>query len=571
MSFPHPLRPLVLLLGTLLVAGLPLRARAQASNAVPPGTWQIVQNQTYATKQIVAGVSNRLYLNCTFQDGVQIKNTSNVYFKNCEITRSTPGVGIWLGDTDGNHDASDGTDRVTFDGCYIHDTTSDSLQAKRPDEDAAGESLYDHTNLKIINCKLYNWGTGYPGNKLFHSLYLKCTDFLVENNVFHNRVGGSTISCRNAGVVRGNKVFNDGPGMATITYWSQFRAAGTKRVLFENNVCYEKANDPNHNYPNGTASYRPDSYSANIWVAADDQKYPPSSEVNKIAENIIVRFNTVVVLAGINNTLYSPIRVNEVFSGGGSAKNVEVYGNLVVDLRDAATRASNPFLFDQGGSGIDKNTHNLVATTLAGFLNPAAPFDFRLTASHPAIGFANSASSRPSVDKDGVPRAWTSSLESAASLDAGAYEFVNDNGYLRLQNQLSGDLYLRPENGSSSDNVTVTQQSINASWYSAQWVLEPTTDGDGSYRIKNRNGSRYLQPKNASDSDNGPVAQRASATAANQKWYVEYEGNGLYRIKNKGNGRYLRLQNGSSAPNTPTVQQSWQDYDSYRWRLLPAE
>lgn len=337
----------------------------------PFGEWKkIIVNQDYHTPLVLdEGDDNTLIVGAVFHDftgdAITLGNVTNVYIKNCVIY-GIDGNGIVLRSTRK-------TDKVTIDGCVIHDTTKNGIIAKQNIDEGV-----DHTQLVIKNNTLYNNGT----TELDHGLYIQAQDTRIENNEITGS-SGNGISIRSSGVVSGNIIRDS--NKSCIRYFSDNARGPSDTLLVENNVC--------------TVSSVESLVPALSLLVADNT--PP----DWIVGNYIIRFNTIAVFTGKREGI--AVESNELES-----KNIMVYGNIVINTQDphATIRDEN----------IDYYSSNYVSTELEGFVDiQHPPYDLHLTPWSPAADYASRETGFPVYDADGK-------LRFAGDLDAGAYQLTRN-------------------------------------------------------------------------------------------------------------------------------------------------
>jgi len=358
---------------TSLFFSLEMRAPAQE---YPPGQWDtIIENKDFTSSlKLDTGDDNTLIINSKFHDivgrGIQIRNVSNVYIKDCEIYNirngTVQGNGIHLRSTGS-------TDRVTIDGCFIHDIEADGIHSN------SGDETTTHTNLVIKNNTIYDTGTKIRDGH-YHPIYLQTSHFILENNVLYNSLGGNGLSVRSSGIIRGNLVLGN-TQKSGIRYYSDHDAGPSDILIIENNVIYE-----------GTPSTSPGNHPLISLLYAS---------AGTLVSNYIIRFNTIV-----SN---DPDRYGfSVMSSQFDSKNVEVYGNIIINTENSGR------VFDT--RYVDYNSRNYTSTTADGFVNANIfPYDFHLTIDSPARGWATGEANFPAIDLDGEARP-----SEDGQLDAGA-------------------------------------------------------------------------------------------------------------------------------------------------------
>jgi hypothetical protein len=361
----------LLLIFSLLTAGSPLPAQAT-------GTWnKIIRGQEYRSPLVLdEGDDNTLIVGAVFHDftgdAITLGNVSNVYIKNCEIY-GIDGNGIVFRSTKK-------TDRVTIDGCVIHDTTRNGIIAKQNIPEGG-----IHTQLVIKNNRLYDNGT----DELDHGMYIQSQDTKIENNDISGSTGNG-ISIRSSGIISGNKITDT--QKSCIRYFSDNVRGPSNTLLIENNICQLSL-------PGAQSS-------AFSLLLADNT--PPGW----IVENFIIRFNTIAVFTGKRAGI--AIESPEL-----KLQNIQVYGNIVINTEDLQGTIQN--------ENIDYFSSNYMSTQFQGFENiKHPPYDLHLTPWSPAIDFADRESNFPVYDADGQPR-------NPDHLDAGAYQLTRNASTYALQ------------------------------------------------------------------------------------------------------------------------------------------
>jgi hypothetical protein len=276
-----------------------------------------------------------LFVNCIFEQGAWMGGVDSVYFYKCVFKNKAVALGRSM---DQNWQ---GTSNLVFDSCDFFDSKTMSFVTGRNPENP---NLMTHENIIIRNCFFKNWGADFPGNNLYHAIYSKGSDILIENNIFHNVAGGSAISIRNSGIVRNNKIFRSGYGMAGITYWNQFPASGSKELMIEGNVIVEPeySNVLQKEHKNAKGKVK-----ASIWI--DSHEKPEEYFLKKIT----LRNNSIIIydngVEGSND--YDAINIGKIF--GDVETEIFVYDNFIIDLRTKKSRGINETL-----PGIIRNDYN---------------------------------------------------------------------------------------------------------------------------------------------------------------------------------------------------------------------
>lgn len=344
---------------------------ARPSTQYPSGEWDhIIENEEFTEPLVLGeGDDNTLIINSVFHDidgdAIVLGNVSNVYIKNCTIYEVN-GNGIVLR-------SMQATDKVTIDDCEIHDTTLNGVIAKQGPEEGV-----DHTRLIIKNNTLYSNGT----NELDHALYILAQDSRIENNTIYKSTGNG-ISIRSSGIVTGNRIWD--VDKSCIRYFSDNLKGPSNTLIIENNTC--------HLTEAGSES---PGISLLLWEDAP---------LNWIVDNYIIRFNTVVMF--IDQRTGIAVESDEL-----DAKNISVYGNIVINTQNIQAAIHNEY--------IDYFSSNYISTNLTGFIDvQKPPYDFHLTAHSPAVEYANKELDFPTYDADGK-------LRSVGDLDAGAYQLTRN-------------------------------------------------------------------------------------------------------------------------------------------------
>ncbi|MEO1052303.1 MAG: right-handed parallel beta-helix repeat-containing protein [Bacteroidota bacterium] len=252
------------------------------------------------------------------------------------------------------------------------------------------------------------------GNSPKHGMYIKAQDVLIEDNIVYNSYDGQGLSVRSTGIVRGNKVWNckNWP----FAYWPQKEGGPSDKLIIENNVFYQDGNYDGPLSPSG------------ILVISNSNGFK--------FNNFVVRFNTLVRFKDAAHTRQMLFMATETYS------NVKVYGNILID---ELPEGPKHFRGEEDCSYLDKN---FTSTSLEGFKD-ADSRDFRLTPSHPAIGYATGVQEEfPSSDREGNPR-------TPASIDAGAYQLAEDNVVTSLDPELENDMLIYPNPVTTDQGVTI--------------------------------------------------------------------------------------------------------------------
>lgn len=467
--------------------------------------------------------SGYLFNGVKFYNGLNIRSHDNVYFYNCEFYDK--GVKLAFDTEPGK--VSDprflhrGNNNITFDNCLFKDVTANGIVTEIKDA-----PYVDHLNLVIKNCTFDGWGehddskqpceakcdncdrtvqyenpddidciidgnastttpitgAGYctfksengcercndAYNKFDHGLYVRSTEVLIENNEFIRIKGGSAISIRNSGTVKGNKIYTQystenpgGIGLA-MAYWDQYNARGDKTLLIENNVIIGKAQ---HKGLVSADSFLECTNGQLTLVGINDER----GDRNAV-NTAIFRFNTIVMLPGIEYPGHSVITIKNKNGDFNQPGAVSAYGNLIVDLRQQPLHYSTAINLIPVDA--DKN---LLITNEDNFLScdwDQEPYDLRLQLAHKAWNFnppLNANEPVPVLDKDGNNR-------SGAWISAGAYQYIPDHP-LFLSNVISTPTSVTqdgPVNIASTveDNATLTVESTDYVTLEPGFVVE---------------------------------------------------------------------------------------------------
>lgn len=352
---------------------------------------------------------------------LQVNDKTNVLIINCDI-----------------HDVSGATNAIELNNCKKVLVINNTIRGHRYEGHGnAIQVRYGCEDVIIENNKIYDCdGTGistagssavccphdnpvpgciirgnlihdvgkYPdpvGNSPKHGMYVKAQDVLIENNVVYNCFDGQGLSVRSTGTVRGNMVWNckNWP----FAYWPQKEGGPSDRLIIENNVFFQ---DGNYNGPLSNAGIL-------IISSWDGLKF----------HNFVVRFNTLIRFPDAAHDLQMLNMATSTFN------NVQVYGNVLVDLRTAGP------IFFRGEEGCSYFDKNYTLTTDPGFVDMDNR-DFHLAKTSLSINYAVGVNDFPDIDKDGV-------LRKAESLDAGAYEY-DPGTFIQEINQKNQNLKIYP-------------------------------------------------------------------------------------------------------------------------------
>jgi hypothetical protein len=323
--------------------------------------------------------NNALLENCVIENiayesnGILLRDVSNVHIKGCTIRGSRSANSIEFGIL---LSAEGATDNVIIEDCLIEDTYIDGIHAaQRSQEDPP----VNHTNLIIRNNIIRNVSHNMNWRGHYHGMYIQAQDFLIEGNTIYDVQDGNGISVRSSGIVRGNTVYNVGSG-DPIRYYNDHMYGPSDTLIIENNICYDTAWESGQT---GMISLIMDFTNEDFSVS-----------------NFTIRFNTLVIMDGSPYGFY--------VSDGFDDKYIEVYGNLVIQPDEK---------YLQGMESISMIEQNYVSPSLQGFVSVQEPYDFHLTESHPANGYATRLSSFPEMDVDGETR-------KSSNLDAGADQLL---------------------------------------------------------------------------------------------------------------------------------------------------
>lgn len=309
--------------------------------------------------------NNTLVRNVTIHDvdgyGILLRDVDNVCIVDSTV-RDVSESGIRLS-------ISGSTSNVTIAGNHIYSIGENGINAGQRVDDGV-----DHRNLRIVNNEVRDTGLCCTDG-LHHGLYIQAQDFHIEGNRVMNSRDGNGISVRSSGVIRGNTVGY--AGKSAIAYYADHMHGSSDRLVIENNIAYGNGH-------HGTAGR----------AAIDLLSIP---EPRYAAHEFVMRFNTAVSL--------NPDLPALAVAGDYGAANyrVSAYGNLLVNI------AAGPI---QTGP-LDRNTSNVEAMDLTGFLSPSEPYDFHIELGHAATGAASMEPEFPPRDIDGQPRL-------AGRVDAGA-------------------------------------------------------------------------------------------------------------------------------------------------------
>ncbi|MEL6558871.1 MAG: T9SS type A sorting domain-containing protein [Bacteroidota bacterium] len=400
-----------------------------------------------------------LIKNVTFTEGLTMVNNDSIYFYNCTFLNFGANLNYrkpaknTIVDLETDYK---GNNNITFDNCLFKDITNNGIVTGIADAstrvDIIGnetiETNYpdvDHLNLVIKNNTFDGWGLHTlldtcerktngallnqiecerchdPYNKFDHAVYIRATEAKILDNMMHHTVGGPAISVRNSATVSGNKVYSSELGVGSaFNYWDQYDARGDKRVTVENNVFIEMAQH--------------DTVTADVFKVAGGvgQDSVEVTECNNSAKtlagfhdkngdhdavnSIIFRFNTLVVLPGIEDTSHQALVIKNN-NNSLDPDSVMIYGNLVVDLR-----ASPSFYRPQDTTFIDESK-NLFTTSDDVFADcqwDTTPYNTILSTLESAWNFDPPLSVGETITTTDI----AGNTRPSSPLSAGAYQFT---------------------------------------------------------------------------------------------------------------------------------------------------
>ena len=245
---------------------------------------------------------------------VSLYNVQNVTIENCELHHAKHG--IWA-DTlrNGVYASSSG---VTIRNNHIHDVFHDGMQFKiHPDEFS-----YNYAGTLIEDNHIAAWGEANFDDFLYHGIYMKAADAVIQDNYFSDGAGGDAITIRTAGIVRRN-VINDPNDVGGISYYSQIDSrVSSGHLRIESNIVYSKpTTDPNRQAI-GTALI-------NLGGLGGDS----SSQLDYMVSKTTVRFNTLVLKGPDGSRTTKALQIDPNMAATGRTNEVAVFGNLLVDTR----------------------------------------------------------------------------------------------------------------------------------------------------------------------------------------------------------------------------------------------
>ena len=304
---------------------------------------------------------NTLVRNCTIHNttgsGIFIRNVSNVRIENCTIHDIAVG-GISISSTGS-------TENVVITGNTIYSIDKDGISAAQR---SRSEPPINHVNLVIENNKIYDTGLIGTDGK-YHSIYVQAQDFMITDNHIYGDRDGNGISVRSSGVVRNNVVEGraNAPYKGGIKYYSDHQRGPSNTLVIENNIV------SNH-----------DGFEDPILISPIASLYQDSSivsESERVVQNFVIKNNTAV-----SHNSHDTIKVDSDY--GSSPYSVSVTNNVAIN-----TTSENRTIVVPSGAITRDNYTN---TSLAEFVSGAEPYDFTLTSSHPAYGWAGADLSSPS-------------------------------------------------------------------------------------------------------------------------------------------------------------------------------
>ena len=303
-----------------------------------------------------APYSCRIAPNNPNASAITLYNVQNVTIERCEVRNAKQA--IWA-DIQRNGVSASSSD-ITVRNNYMHNFTADAMQFKR----YPGEFQYDFHRVRILDNHIAGWGQGNKDDYLFHGIYMKAGDALIEGNYFSDGWGGDAITIRSAGTVR-NNIINDVNDVGGISYYAQVDSRGTSgNLVIENNIVYTRATTD-------TARTKVATATMNLGGIGGD----PNASFDYLVPNTVVRFNTLAVLGPDGSNVTKTLYVDPGMAAQGKTNTVEVYGNLYVDTRTTPN-------FTYGSEFADYYQFNLERATTDGLVTDSQDprRQFRLTA-----------------------------------------------------------------------------------------------------------------------------------------------------------------------------------------------
>ncbi len=517
--------------------------------------WEVFHGDTI-TSRIIEDPNDtippRLYRFCTFPNGIRMSGMDSVYFYGCTFLNSNLQLGA--SDVLAKTQTWQSCDYVTIDSCEFLNSPKDAIVTIR---NLAYPDIFDHSKLIIKNSHFENWGTDHPGDKRFHAVYIKSSNALVENCTMKNIDGGSAITMRSSGIIRGNQIERKKYGMSSITYWNQFPPDSIhNRLIIENNVVYEPAFDSMIQHQSASAN---GTSAGNIWIAS---QY--SNGLNQIVDSIEVRFNTVIVLDSIPNpttSSYSGIAVHNIFSDPNVASKVLIYGNLISDLRnDPFPTDQSNFIKDGGGQAIDNDflNDNFFDVSLDDFQDDTYPFDFHLKCGSGArIKTLPGNLLIPTKDRIDHSRP-----DVNGELDFGAYQYTSlspFSGYYSIINRRSGNA-LRVDGLANYDPI---HQYEWQNWSGQHWSFIELCNN--RFAIRNKKSQNFIRTDGTNN--DSPINQHDWQNWSGQEWLIEDLQNGYYKVESSKSSKVLKIDGIKN--NDPIVQYDWQNWTGQHWTIEP--
>ena len=200
---------------------------AQRYDYDPSDFTRVLENFDQTTSLLLDGPEwdNTLVRNCRVHDtggvGILVRNVRNVVIQNCEVWNVD--LGIQAGPTGGTED-------ITIDGNYVHDTQRTGIGASQRSADGVHQK-----NMRILNNRIENTGLGFTDGHA-HPIYVQSQDFLIEGNVISESRDGNGISVRSSGIVRCNRVSGiSSADKPALRYYSDHQTGPSNTLLIEHN------------------------------------------------------------------------------------------------------------------------------------------------------------------------------------------------------------------------------------------------------------------------------------------------------------------------------------------------
>lgn len=144
--------------------------------------------------------------------------------------------------------------------------------------------------------------------------------------------------------------------------------------------------------------------------------------------------------------------------------------------------------------------------------------------------------------------------------------WIDGNGWYKIVNRNSGKV-LDVSEGSLSDGAGILQWTDTGT---ANQLWKWTDLGTGSFKITNQNSSKPMDISGASLADGAQNIQWSDNGGLNQQWQLVEAGSGWYKIRNRLSSKLLDISGASKTNGALSIQWTDNGGTNQQWRLVKA-